>query len=144
MSEIKFDSYGCPYREVLVNGKKTKTFPFKPEIKPEIKIERPTIDGVISEAGDYESPIEVCMQQVMYDLMTKQEDYIIEEVNRCGVTVNKEELTKALAYDRDQYNKGFEAGREWVDAKIYSAYKALQYGFTDEALGYLGELLGDH
>lgn len=46
--------------------------------------------------------------------------------------------------NRDQYNKGFEAGRAWVNAKIYAAYKALQDGYTDEALGYLGELLDDH
>lgn len=94
--------------------------------------------------GGYESPVAVYTQQIMYDIMQKQEDYIMQEIHNCGVTVNKEELVKALAYDRDQYNKGFEAGRAWVDAKIYSAYKALLDGFTDEALGYLGELLDDH
>lgn len=93
---------------------------------------------------NYESPITVTMQQVMYNIMQEQEKYILKQIHNCGVTVNKEELTKALAYDRDQYYKGFEDGREWVSAKIYAAYKALLDGFTDEAIGYLGELLDDH
>lgn len=93
---------------------------------------------------NYESPITVAMQQITYNLMQEQEKYILEQVHNCGVTVNKEELVKALAYDRNQYNKGFEDGREWVSAKIYAAYKALLDGFIDEAIGYLGELLDDH
>lgn len=92
----------------------------------------------------YKSPIEVYTQQMMDDITKKQEDYILQGVRNAGVVVDKDELVKALAYDRDQYNKGFEDGRAWVDAKIYAAYKAVQDGFTEEAIGYLGELLDDH
>ena len=46
--------------------------------------------------------------------------------------------------DTDEYDKGFEAGRAWVDAKIYSAYKALQDGFAGTAQEYLEELLDNH
>jgi hypothetical protein len=92
----------------------------------------------------YESPITTYHTSVHAKFAEQMEGMILDHVVECGVTVDKDELVKALAYDRDQYNKGFEAGRAWVDAKIYSAYKALLDGFTDDALGYLGELLDDH
>jgi hypothetical protein len=72
------------------------------------------------------------------------ENTIIEGVHKVGVSVDKDELVKALAYDRGQYEKGFEEGRAWVDAKIYSAYKALQDGFAGTAQEYLEELLDNH
>lgn len=92
----------------------------------------------------YESPITTYMTAENMRIQEAYENTIIEGVHKVGVSVDKDELVKALAYDRGQYEKGFEEGRAWVDAKIYSAYKALHDGFTEEALGYLGELLDDH
>ena len=42
----------------------------------------------------------------------KLEDSVCEAVQSVGVNVDKDELIKALQYDRDQYNKGFVAGYE--------------------------------
>lgn len=59
----------------------------------------------------YESPIEV-FQQTFNKMETRREDNVVKavltEVHRVGVNVDKEELEKALRYDRDQYNKGYE------------------------------------
>lgn len=54
----------------------------------------------------YQSPIEVILQR----MQTKIED-CMKAVQRYGFNINKEELEKALRYDRDQYRKGYEAAR---------------------------------
>lgn len=56
----------------------------------------------------YDSPIKV------YQLVDEQYSYlenkVFEVVKTMDVNVDKEELFKALAYDRDQYRKGYDAG----------------------------------
>ena len=56
----------------------------------------------------YHSPIEVILQR----MQTKIEDDCMEAVQRYGFNINKEELEKALRYDRDQYRQGFNKARE--------------------------------
>lgn len=51
----------------------------------------------------YESPI----TQIMGEVTKKYEDDCLKVVQSYGFTVNKEELTKALQYDRGQYTKGY-------------------------------------
>lgn len=51
----------------------------------------------------YESPITIIQDQMRMQM----EDSIYKAVQRFNVDVNKEELIKALAYDRDQYQKGY-------------------------------------
>jgi hypothetical protein len=55
----------------------------------------------------YESPIKVFQQQLEMQL----EGDIMKAVQRHHIEVDKEELLKALKYDRDQYMKGYEEGR---------------------------------
>ena len=56
----------------------------------------------------YESPIKV------YQLIDNQysivENKVFEVVKAMDVNVDKEELFKALAYDRNKYEEGYEAG----------------------------------
>ena len=63
----------------------------------------------------WESPIDV--YTITNEMATALDDEIVTVVQRFGFDVNKEELTKALLYDRDQYRKGYEDGRppkgEW-------------------------------
>ena len=54
----------------------------------------------------YRSPIEL----IYSDLQMKIEDSVCEAVQSVGVNVDKDELVKALQYDRDQYAKGFADG----------------------------------
>lgn len=51
----------------------------------------------------YQSPIELIMGQ----LQTSFEDQIVSAVQQVGINVDKEELIKALQYDRYQYQKGY-------------------------------------
>lgn len=51
----------------------------------------------------YESPIEMIIGQ----MHIQQENGVYKAVQNVGFNVNKDELLKALQYDRDQYNKGY-------------------------------------
>lgn len=55
---------------------------------------------------NYQSPMEILHQ----GWETKLEDGIFKAVLNYGVSVDKDELIKALKYDRDQYEKGYADG----------------------------------
>ena len=60
----------------------------------------------------YESPI----NQILGELQTTYENNCIKAVQSYGFDVNKEELLKALQYDRNQYEKGYsDAIQEFVN-----------------------------
>lgn len=59
----------------------------------------------------YESPISIIYNQIESNLNEKIEKDIYEVVQKYGIIVDKEELLKALKYDRDQYQKGYVEGR---------------------------------
>lgn len=54
----------------------------------------------------YESPLEIIYKDVQHIL----EEEIFYAIQKVDIKVNKEELIKALEYDRKQYEKGFEDG----------------------------------
>ena len=60
----------------------------------------------------YESPIEM-IQRTISEQIKQEEDrcvyYKIEQ--QVGFHIDKDELIKALNYDRDQYNKGYSDGK---------------------------------
>ena len=56
----------------------------------------------------YESPIRIIQKQFEKSV----ENEIFKAVCNVGVDVDKEELIRALQYDRDQYNRGFKDGLE--------------------------------
>ena len=58
----------------------------------------------------YESPITAIVNEICSDIEKKEDKYIMECVRNVGITVDKDELVKALAYDRNQYDKGFADG----------------------------------
>lgn len=59
----------------------------------------------VGEVGmSYQSPIEVIQSQMRSQI----EGEIYKAVMNVGVNVNKDELFKALQYDRNQYQKGYE------------------------------------
>ena len=74
------------------------------------------------QALQYESPIQI----IFGEMQTKLENDITGAVNAVlpyDIQINKEELIKALQYDRDQYKKGWEDARktyqkpngEWIN-----------------------------
>ena len=65
----------------------------------------------------YELPIKV----IQGELETQLEGEILKAVHRVGVTVDRDELIRALRYDREQYQKGFDDARE--DAVVVTRCK---------------------
>lgn len=81
----------------------------------------------------YESPIDVIFE----DVKTMLEDGVMKVTQGMGIRVDKEELIKALNYDRDQYEKGrndalWEIGRfcEWIPCEKRLPEKEGQYLVT--------------
>ena len=59
----------------------------------------------------YESPIEVMTRQISEQIIEEREGRIMLQVNeQLGVNVDKEELMKALKYERRQFDAGFMTG----------------------------------
>lgn len=62
--------------------------------------------GKIPDIEGYQSPI----QQYVDDMTMKMENNVCTAVQKVGIYVDKEELIKALRYDRQQYDKGYADG----------------------------------
>jgi hypothetical protein len=61
----------------------------------------------------WKSPINIMYEKMQIEI----EDEIIKAVHKYGVYVDKDELLKALKYDREQYEKGYRDGSrysEWI------------------------------
>ena len=56
--------------------------------------------------GMYKAPIHLIQQQIQ----AKIEGEVLTAVHKIHVEVDKDELLRALQYDRDQYNKGYADG----------------------------------
>lgn len=84
----------------------------------------------------YKSPI--CVFETVGSIATsirkEKENYIYECVSRIGVDVNKEELMRALQYDRSQYEKGYSdgiaEGTETAIDKFLEAYRTMSSSFS--------------
>ena len=69
----------------------------------------------------YESPITI-VERIARSATEEMEDSIVRTISlHYGMTVNKEELKKALLYDRGQYDKGYEDALAEVREKVKMA-----------------------
>ena len=59
----------------------------------------------------YKSPIEVCVTEMQHKFEERIEGDIIKTIHNYGISVDKDELIKALDYDRQQYEEGFTDGK---------------------------------
>ena len=66
----------------------------------------------------YESPIEKIYGELQTQMIQEDENMVMKAIREVGITVDKEELIKALQYDRKQYTKGYEDGKNEVLDKI--------------------------
>lgn len=80
----------------------------------------------------YKSPITMYTERIVKDIMEKQDGYLMECIHKVGFDINKDELAKALAYDRDQYFKGFSDGRNYTPPNPTNADRIR--AMTDEEL----------
>lgn len=58
----------------------------------------------------YRSPITVITDQLKRQVEAGCENAVVEAVHNIGVIADKEELLKALKYERNQYNLGYAEG----------------------------------
>ena len=75
---------------------------------PQDKYPKPTEEDILKGIAEmsYQSPIEIMYQ----GFKTKLEGDVMSAIHSYGVNVDKDELIKALEYDRDQYRKGYADG----------------------------------
>lgn len=79
------------------------------EIKiPRFKYKPPTEEDCFRQLSEmsYKSPIETISQ----GFRVQMEDNIMKAIRSYGINVDRDELVKALQYDRNQYEEGFIAG----------------------------------
>ena len=55
----------------------------------------------------YESPIKLITSQITSELVQGVDGEIFKAVQKVGVMVDRDELLRALAHDRGQYEKGY-------------------------------------
>ena len=78
----------------------------------------------------YESPIELIISEIQTKLVEEKERRILKGVQNIGINVDKDELIRALAYDRGQYEKGYaDRDDEIVRCKdcVYCTVQNTQY-----------------
>ena len=69
-------------------------------------------DGELSmRTLEYRAPIQVMSTEMTYHQV---DDGILKAVWNVGIDVDKDELLRALSYDRDQYDKGYEAAKSEI------------------------------
>lgn len=69
----------------------------------------------------YESPVEI----ICRGFTAKLEGALMEAIHTYGISVDKDELIKALQYDRNQYEKGFADGWRLHESKWISVEERL-------------------
>jgi len=91
----------------------------------------------------YKSPIEI-IENMTNNLIQEKENYIVKEIWHMGVNVDKDELIRALSYDREQYEKGYADGmKDAIPIEWIKHYKSI-YGLTYSTLSnLLGTMLED-
>ena len=66
----------------------------------------------------YESPIKRIINEAVNQIEKREEAELMYSIKQSvGYAVDKQELIKALQYDRDQYQKGYEDGlkqSKWI------------------------------
>ena len=84
----------------------------------------------------YKAPIEICrtIEDINQKVVEETDNQVYEAVCRVGVNVDKEELIKALRYDRGQYEKGYADGvREFAERLKQSAFDCdVSFGYGKE------------
>ena len=71
----------------------------------------------------YKSPINIIQEK----MTTELDNEVLKAVISVGVKVNKDELIKALEYDRSQYLQGYEEAKEIYEKALDKACEQLEY-----------------
>lgn len=78
----------------------------------------------------YKSPIELLVTDIQDQIVKQQDEEVYKAVLHYVPNVDKEELIRALRYDRQQYEKGYLDGK--ADAVVHGRWVGTQYdGYAD-------------
>ena len=73
----------------------------------------------------YESPIEIAIRQMRIEQEKKIEGEVMKAIQDYGITIDKDELIRALQYDRGQYDKGYKDGKAYAVREMQEMLKSL-------------------
>jgi hypothetical protein len=82
----------------------------------------------------YQSPIKFNIQRSVTEFGEKLDAAVFKAVMQVGISVDKEELLKALEYDRDQYNQGYQAAIQ--DKDLVEVVRCKNCSWYDERADY--------
>lgn len=84
----------------------------------------------------YKAPIEICrtIEDIIQKVVEETDNQVYEAVFRVGVNVDKEELIKALRYDRGQYEKGYADGVRTFAERLKQKALAIHKSIDDNYL----------
>lgn len=82
----------------------------------------------------YISPIEI----IYRNAQTQIEEDTLKTIHSYGINVDKEELIKALNYDRDQYNKGFNDALEEIKKRVNTSREIHHFGLGEPTITEVG------
>ena len=81
----------------------------------------------------YESPLTEICENIESQMTKQREDSLVYEIRQAvGYNIDKEELIKALQYDRNQYQKGYADALsviEDIKAEIADIYVGYRHGY---------------
>lgn len=75
----------------------------------------------------YKSPIELFMTEIRDQILKQHDEEVYKAVLRYVPNVDKKELIRALNYDRNQYNQGYDDGRKDAIANIVHCKECRYY-----------------
>lgn len=79
----------------------------------------------------YASPIKKIYGELQTQMIQEDEKMVMNAVRNVGVSVDKEELIKAIQYDREQYTKGYSDGKSDILEKIKAEIKRQEKWLMD-------------
>ena len=77
----------------------------------------------------YKSPIEIIEDEIEVSFQSE----IMKAVQSYGIYVDKDELIKALNYDRGQYQKGYDDAKDKYEKALDKICDFLARGHTEES-----------
>ena len=81
----------------------------------------------------YKSPIQIYTDRIIEPTKSKFDEQCMKAVVNVGIDVDKDELIKALKYDRNQYEKGYQ---DCTEEHVKVLEKALDIAIDKYTCGY--------
>ena len=88
----------------------------------------------------YESPFAMVVEKMATEIAEKFDGEVMTAISKYHIDVNKDELVKALAYDRGQYEKGYADG--FADGLAADRWISVKDRLPDD--GFIGKLIWDN